>query len=95
MILFRWRTLQGYGISPSHARATCARWFRPNSGTQETGHLLNTDFRSADTVERAMLEQHEMEFLYSDGSPPSFHEHRKLRDRFALSADDWVTPRSG
>jgi len=32
--------------------------------------LINR-FRSADTVDRAALEQHEMEYLYSDGS----HHH--------------------
>ena len=33
-----------------------------------TGSSFEHRFRSADTVDRASLEQHEMEFLYSDGS---------------------------
>src|SRR2546426_12447814 len=36
-----------------------------------TGSSFEHRFRSADTIERASLEQHEMEYLYSDGS----HHH--------------------
>ena len=36
-----------------------------------TGSSFEHRFRSADTVDRASLEQHEMEYLYSDGS----HHH--------------------
>src|SRR5919197_5805228 len=36
----------------------------------KTGSSFEHRFRSADTVERATLEQHEMEYLYSDG-----HQH--------------------
>src|SRR6476661_4687676 len=34
-----------------------------------TGASFEHRFRSADTVDRANLEQHEMEYLYSEGSP--------------------------
>ena len=37
----------------------------------KTGSSFEHRFRSADTVERAIMEQHEMEFMYSDGS----HHH--------------------
>ncbi len=37
-----------------------------------TGASFEHRFRSADTVERAALEQHEMEYLYSDGSQHHF-----------------------
>jgi len=36
-----------------------------------TGSSFEHRFRSVDTIERASLEQHEMEYLYSDGS----HHH--------------------
>src|ERR687885_581627 len=38
----------------------------------KTGSTFEHRFRSADTVERASLEQHEMEYLYSDGSGHHF-----------------------
>src|SRR2546426_9927269 len=36
-----------------------------------TGSSFEHRFRSVDTIEKASLEQHEMEYLYSDGS----HHH--------------------
>ena len=36
-----------------------------------TGNSFEFRFRSADTLERIVLEQHKMEYLYSDGS----HHH--------------------
>src|SRR2546425_9980670 len=62
-----------------------------------TGSSFEHRFRSADTVERASLEQHEMEYLYSDGS----HHHFMDTETFyqsAVSADDlgeaaqWLRP---
>lgn len=62
-----------------------------------TGSSFEHRFRSADTVERALLEQHEMEYLYSDGS----HHHFMNTENFEqveLSAEDlgeaveWLTP---
>jgi len=62
-----------------------------------TGSSFEHRFRSADTVERASLEQHEMEYLYSDGS----HHHFMNTESFeqtALSGDDlgdaaqWLSP---
>ena len=62
-----------------------------------TGSSFEHRFRSADTIERASLEQHEMEYLYSDGS----HHHFMNTETFeqtALSDDDlgdaapWLTP---
>src|SRR5436305_5271122 len=38
----------------------------------KSGSTFEHRFRSADTVERAVLEQHEMEYLYSDGSGHHF-----------------------
>jgi elongation factor P len=63
----------------------------------KTGSSFEHRFRSADTVERAMLEQHEMEFLYSDGSHHHFMNTENY-EQVALSADEvgdasqWLTP---
>lgn len=62
-----------------------------------TGSSFEHRFRSADTVERASLEQHEMEYLYSDGSHHHFMNTESF-DQVALSGDDlgdaaqWLAP---
>src|SRR4051812_25794338 len=43
-----------------------------------SGSSFEHRFRSADTIERAMLEQHEMEYLYSDGSHHHFMNTENL-----------------
>jgi elongation factor P len=62
-----------------------------------TGSSFEHRFRSVDTIERASLEQHEMEFLYSDGS----HHHLMNTESFeqvALSDEEmgdsaqWLAP---
>ena len=62
-----------------------------------TGSSFEHRFRSVDTVERASLEQHEMEYLYSDGS----HHHFMNTETFeqvALSGEEmgdaaeWLAP---
>ena len=61
-----------------------------------TGSSFEHRFRSADTVERAVLEQHEMEFMYSDGSHYHFMNTENY-EQTALSDDDlgdmgqWLT----
>jgi elongation factor P len=62
-----------------------------------SGSTFEHRFRSADTVERASLEQHEMEYLYSDGSHHHFMNTETF-DQVALSADElgdaaeWLAP---
>jgi elongation factor P len=62
-----------------------------------TGSSFEHRFRSVDTVERAALEQHEMEYLYSDGSHHHFMNTETF-DQTALSGDElgdaaqWLTP---
>ena len=62
-----------------------------------TGSSFEHRFRSADTVERASLEQHEMEYLYSDGSHHHFMNTETF-DQVALSGDElgdaaqWLAP---
>src|SRR5947209_20184126 len=62
-----------------------------------TGSSFEHRFRSADTVEKAALEQHEMEYLYSDGSHHHFMNTETF-DQTALSGDDlgeaaqWLNP---
>jgi elongation factor P len=61
-----------------------------------TGASFEHRFRSADTVDRAALEQHEMEYLYSDGSHHHFMNTENY-EQTALSEDDlgdaapWLT----
>ena len=52
-----------------------------------TGSSFEHRFRSADTVERASLEQHEMEYMYSDGSQHHFMNTENY-EQTALSDDD-------
>src|SRR5215510_4972491 len=62
-----------------------------------TGSSFEHRFRSADTIERAALEQHEMEYMYSDGSHHHFM-NTETYDQVALSDDDlgdaaqWLSP---
>ena len=62
-----------------------------------TGSSFEHRFRSADTVERAVLEQHEMEFMYADGTHYHFMNTENY-EQTALSEDDlgdmaqWLTP---
>ena len=62
-----------------------------------TGSSFEHRFRSVDTIEKASLEQHEMEYLYSDGSHHHFMNTETF-EQIALSDDDlgdaalWLTP---
>ena len=62
-----------------------------------SGSSFEHRFRSVDTVERATLEQHEMEYLYSDSSHHHFMNTETF-DQTALSDDDlgdaaeWLAP---
>src|SRR5215211_2898667 len=62
-----------------------------------TGSSFEHRFRSADTVERASLEQHDMEYLYSDGSQHHFMNTENY-EQIALSEEDlgdaaqWLMP---
>src|SRR6267143_4266864 len=63
----------------------------------KTGSSFEHSFRSADTVERASLEQHEMEYLYSDGSHLHFmntenYEQVALSEEELGDAAPWLTP---
>jgi len=62
-----------------------------------TGSSFEHRFRSVDTIERASLEQHEMEYLYSDGSHHHFMNTESF-EQVALSDDElgdsaqWLAP---
>ena len=61
-----------------------------------TGASFEHRFRSADTVDRASLEQHEMEYLYSDGSHHHFmntenYEQTALSEEELGDAAPWLT----
>lgn len=62
-----------------------------------TGSSFDHRFRSADTVERATLEQHEMEYLYSDGAHHHFmntlnYEQVALNEEDLGDAAQWLMP---
>ncbi len=62
-----------------------------------TGSSFEHRFRSADTVERASLEQHEMEYLYSDGAQHHFmntenYEQTHLNEEDLGDMAQWLTP---
>jgi elongation factor P len=52
-----------------------------------TGNATENRFRSEDKVERVTLEQHEMEYLYSDGDAYHFMNTANY-EQIALSAED-------
>src|ERR687883_960329 len=61
-----------------------------------TGSSFEHRFRSADTVERAVLEQHEMEFMYSDGTHYHFmntenYEQTALSQNNFGNMAQWLT----
>ncbi len=63
----------------------------------KTGSSFEHRFRSADTVEKASLEQHEMEYMYSDGSHHHFmntenYEQVALSEEELGDAAPWLTP---
>ena len=63
----------------------------------KTGSSFDHRFRSADTVERASLEQHEMEYLYSDAAGHHFmntenYEQTALSEEDLGDAAQWLTP---
>ncbi len=45
----------------------------------KTGSQTENRFRSEDRVERVILSQSMMQFLYKDGDDYTLHEHRELR----------------
>ena len=62
-----------------------------------SGSSFEHCFRSADTIERAALEQHEMEYLYSDGSHHHFmntenYEQVALSDEELGDSAQWLSP---
>ena len=63
----------------------------------KNGSSFEHRFRSADSVEKASLEQHEMEYMYSDGSHHHFmntenYEQVALSEEELGDAAPWLTP---
>src|SRR5260370_19203430 len=62
-----------------------------------TGNSFEFRFRSNDTLERIVLEQHKMDYLYSDGSHHHFmnsetHEQVALTEEELGEAAQWLIP---
>lgn len=63
----------------------------------KTGSSFEHRFRSNDSVDKATLEQHEMEYMYSDGSHHHFmntenYEQVALSEEELGDAAPWLTP---
>src|SRR5260370_39249169 len=78
-----WRVVEIRPCTPGKLRAMIQTKLR----SMRTGSSFEHRFRSVDTIERASLEQHEMEYLYSDGSHHHFMNTETF-DQVALSADE-------
>jgi elongation factor P len=62
-----------------------------------TGASFEHRFRSSDTVDKASLEQHEMEYMYSDGSQHHFmntenYEQTALTEEDLADMAQWLMP---
>src|SRR5205809_5857034 len=82
---------------PHHTAGNLRAMIQTKLRSIRTGSSFEHRFRSADTIERASLEQHEMEYLYSDGSHHHFMNTETF-EQIALSDDElgdaaqWLTP---
>ena len=63
-----------------------------------TGAMFEHRFRSSDAIEKIIVDQVQMEFLYQDGDNHVLHEHRELRADSTWKRDtlgdavDYLTP---
>src|SRR5882672_6145044 len=82
---FQWRAFASDGVShtPGNLRAMVQAKLR----NIKTGSSFAHRFRSSDTVDRATLEQHEIEFMYSDGSHHHFM-NTETYEQVALSGEE-------
>lgn len=79
--------------TPGNLRAMVQTRFR----NLLTGNSFEHRFRSNDTLDRVVLEQHEMEYLYSDGSHHHFmntenYEQVSLTEEELGDAAQWLMP---
>src|SRR6185503_1586866 len=87
------KVLEARHHTPGNLRAMIQAKLR----NMRTGSSFEHRFRSVDDVERAMLEQHEMEYLYSDGAHHHFM-NTETYEQIALSDDEmgdatpWLAP---
>jgi len=77
------KVLEARHHTPGNLRAMIQAKLR----NMRTGSSFEHRFRSVDTIERAMMEQHEMEYLYSDGSHHHFM-NTETYEQIALSDDE-------
>ncbi len=78
-----WKVMDAVHVTPGKGRGMMqTKLRRLSTGTQQ-----EVRFRSSDTVEKAMLERREMEFLYNDDTGYHFMDH-KTYEQLALQAED-------
>ena len=89
-----------YRVVEAHAqdpRQPARAWCRRRSGTSRRGSISDHRFRSVDMVERAILDETEMEFLYQDGDMYHFmnnetYEQIGLSDEVLGDAVPYLIP---
>lgn len=87
------RVLEFHHHTPGNLRAFVQAKLR----NLRTGATFEHRFRAADTVERAFLETHELQYLYSDGTHYHFmnnetYDQLELDDEALGDAAAWLTP---
>ncbi|HEY3129195.1 MAG TPA: elongation factor P [Acidobacteriota bacterium] len=87
------RVLEFHHHTPGNLRAMVQTKLR----NLKTGASADVRFRAADTVEKAALEEHEMEYLYSDGDMHHFmnsqnYEQLALHSEVLGDAVNYLTP---
>jgi len=87
------RVIEFHHHTPGNLRAFVQAKMR----NLRTGTIYEHRFRAADTVERAFLETHELQYLYSDGTHYHFmntesFEMLELDDETLGDAAQWLTP---
>ena len=80
---FLYRVMKTQIVAPGNWRASVQTKLRKLSDSTQTEHR----FRSDETVERAILDQREMQYLYQEGESYHFMDN-KTYDQIALTADD-------
>src|SRR5438874_12569152 len=87
------KVLEFHHHTPGNLRAMVQAKLR----NLRTGHQFEHRFRSQDEVEQAWIEQHEMEYMYSDGHAHHFmntesYEQVEISDEDLGDAASWLSP---
>ena len=81
------RVLELQHVTPGNLRGFVRVKFR----NIRNGALSDQKLRSEDTLDRADLEEREMQYLYKDGDDVPFHGHDRLTSRSTSPPRRWAT----